>query len=150
MALAFLVEEARMNSCGNQPINTLRLRQNGRHLSDAIFKWIFLNENVWILIKISLKFAPKCLINNIPALVQIMAWCRLGNKPLSGPVMVRLLTHICITWFESIWVILTVLFMVKADTIIQPMQADLVGIIHWSSHLTWPTISHQTGTKLTH
>ena len=55
-------------------INTLRLRQNGLPFADYIFKCIFLNENVWILIRISLKFVPKCLINNIPALVQIMAW----------------------------------------------------------------------------
>ena len=37
-------------------------------------------------------------INNIPALVQIMTWCRSGHKPLSEPMMVRLLMHICITW----------------------------------------------------
>ena len=37
------------------------------------FKCIFLNENIWISIKISLKFVPKGPINNIPALVQIMA-----------------------------------------------------------------------------
>ena len=29
-------------------INTLRLRQNGRHFPDGIFECIFLNENVWI------------------------------------------------------------------------------------------------------
>ena len=50
-------------------VNTLRPRQNDRHFPDDIFKWIFLNENVWILINISLKFVPKGLINNIPALV---------------------------------------------------------------------------------
>ena len=33
----------------------------------------------------------------IPALVQIMAWCRPGNKPLSEPMMLSLLMHICIT-----------------------------------------------------
>ena len=55
--------------------NTLRLRQNGCHFPD-IFKCIFLNENVWISIKISLKFVPNGPINNIPALVQIMAWRR--------------------------------------------------------------------------
>ena len=37
-------------------------------------KCIFLNDNVWITIKISLKFVPKDPINNIPALVQIMDW----------------------------------------------------------------------------
>ena len=50
-------------------INTLRPRQNGRHFADDIFKCIFLNENVWIPVKISLRFVPKCPINNIPALV---------------------------------------------------------------------------------
>ena len=48
----------------------------------AIFKCIFVKENTWISIDISLKFVPKGQINNISALVQIMAWCRPGNKPL--------------------------------------------------------------------
>ena len=77
--------------------NTLRPRQTGRHFADDIFKCIFLNENVWIPIKISLKFVPKGPINNNPALVQIMAWRRPGDKPLSEPMMVSLLTHICVT-----------------------------------------------------
>ena len=50
-------------------INTLRPRQNGLHFADDIFKRIFLNENIWIPIKISLKFVSKGSINNIPALV---------------------------------------------------------------------------------
>ena len=55
--------------CVAQPqwINTLRPRQNGRHFPDDIFKGIFLNENEWISLKISLKFALKVRINNIPA-----------------------------------------------------------------------------------
>ena len=56
--------------------NTLRPRQNGRHFPDDIFKCIFLNENVWISIKMSPKFLPEGPIDNIPALVQIMAWRR--------------------------------------------------------------------------
>ena len=77
--------------------NTLRPRQNGRHFPDDFFKCIFLNENVWIAINISIKFVPKGPINNIPTLVQIMAWRRPGDKPLSEPMMVRLLTHISVT-----------------------------------------------------
>ena len=50
-------------------INTLRPRQDGRYFPDDIFKCIFLNENVLISIKISLKFVPKGQISNIPALV---------------------------------------------------------------------------------
>ena len=77
--------------------NTLRPRQNGRHFPDDILKWIFLNENLWISITISLKFVPRGPINNIPTLVQVMAWRRPGDKPLSEPMMVRLPTHICVT-----------------------------------------------------
>ena len=69
-------------------INSLRPRKNGRRFSDDTFKRIFLNENVRISIKISLKFVPKGPINNIPALVQIMAWRRSGDKPLFEPMMV--------------------------------------------------------------
>ena len=64
------------------------MRQDGRHFPDDSFKCIFLNENVLILIKISLKFAPKGPINDIPSLFQIMAWSRPGGKPLSEPMMV--------------------------------------------------------------
>ena len=45
-------------------------------------------------------------INNIPSLVQIMAWHRPGDKPLSEPLMDSLLTHICATqpqWVNSLW-----------------------------------------------
>ena len=78
-------------------LNTLRPRRNGRHFADDIFKCIFLNENIRISIEISLKFVPKGPINNNKALVQIMAWRRSGGKPLSEPMMVILLTHICVT-----------------------------------------------------
>ena len=80
-----------------QPINSLRPRRNGRYNADDIFKCIFLKENVWIPTKISLKFVANGPINNIPALVQIMAWRRPGDKPLSEPMMVSLLTHIFVT-----------------------------------------------------
>ena len=75
----------------------LRPRRNRRHFADDIFKCIFLNENEWISLGISLKFVPKVRINNIPSLVQIMACRRPGNKPLSEPMVVSLLTHICVT-----------------------------------------------------
>ena len=74
----------------------LRPRQNRRHFPDDIFKCICWNENMWIFITISLKFVPRGQINNIPALVQIMAWRRPGDKPLSEPMMFRLSTHICV------------------------------------------------------
>ena len=83
-------------------INTLRTIQNDRHFADDMFTSIFLNENIWILINISLKFVPEGQINNIPSLVQIMAWRPPGDKPLSEPMMVSLLMHICVT--QSQWV----------------------------------------------
>ena len=75
----------------NRPqwFNSLRPRQNRRHFADDVFKYNFLNENVWVAINISLKFVPKGSINNIPVLVQIMAWRRTGDKPLSEPMMTQ-------------------------------------------------------------
>ena len=87
---------------GHDYINTLRPRRNEQHFADDIF----FNENVWISIKISLKFVPKGPINTIPALVQIMAWRRSGDKPLSEPMMVSLPTHIWVTrpqWVNKDW-----------------------------------------------
>ena len=78
-------------------LNTLRLRQNGRHFSDDIFKCMFLNENISVAITNSLAFVPKGPINNIAVLVLIMDWCCPGDKPLSEPMMVSLTIHICIT-----------------------------------------------------
>ena len=64
-----------------------------RGFADIIIKCIFLNENVRILVNISLKSIPKGHINNIPALVQIMACCLPGDKPLSEPMMASLQTY---------------------------------------------------------
>ena len=83
-------------------LNTLRPRQSGRLSTDDIFKRIFFHENVWISITISPKFVTKGPINNIPAIVQIMAWRRPGDKLLSEPMLVGSLTHICVTWSQ--WV----------------------------------------------
>ena len=74
----------------NHSFNTLRPRQNGRHFTDDTFKHIFLNENVRISIKISLKLVTKGPINSIPAMVQTMAWRRSGDKPLSDPMMTQI------------------------------------------------------------
>ena len=101
-------------------VNTLRQRQNGHHFADDIFKCIFLNENLWILIKISLKFVPKGSINNIPALLQVMAWRRPGDKPLTEPMVVRLLMHICVT--RPQWVKALHLF----------LSMDQQGLTHWT------------------
>ena len=49
-----------------------------------------------ISITILLIFVCNGLIDNIPALVQTMAQCQLGNKPLSELMVVSLLAHICV------------------------------------------------------
>ena len=81
----------------SQRFNTLRPRQNASHFADDILKHIFMNQTVSIVIKISLNFIAKGPINNIPALVEIMAWRRPGDKPLSEPMMVSLPMHISVT-----------------------------------------------------
>ena len=67
-------------------VNTSRPRQHDPHFTDDIVIYIFLNENVWISIEISLKFVLKGPINNIPALDQIIAWRWPGDKPLCEPM----------------------------------------------------------------
>ena len=73
-------------------VNILRPRQmaatSWRH-----FQMHFLEWKCMIFDKISMDFVGQGSINNIPALVQIMAWHRLGDKPLSEPMMISLLTH---------------------------------------------------------
>ena len=97
--------------------NTLRPRQNGRRFADDTFKRIFLNENVWISITISLKFVPKGPINNIPALVQIMAWHQPGDKPLSEPMLVGSMTHRCVT--RPQWDIIAINCICISDSLMQ-------------------------------
>ena len=47
------------NSYVTVTVNILRPKQHGRYFTDDIFKSIFLNEDVWISMKISLKFVPR-------------------------------------------------------------------------------------------
>ena len=67
--------------------NTLRQRQNGLHFADDMFRYMFLNEKLCVLIKTSPKFVPKGPIKNNPKLVYIMAWPWNRDKALSEPVM---------------------------------------------------------------
>ena len=58
-------------------------------LADDNLKYIFLNENDSIPVRISLKFVPRSLIDNKPALAQVMAWRRTGDKPLPEPMLTQ-------------------------------------------------------------
>ena len=120
-------QQAIFSELGHQSsyINSLRPRLNRRPFADDIFKCIFLNENEWISPRISLKFVPKGPINNNPALVQIMTWRRSDDKPLSEPMMVNLLPHICVT--RPQWV----------KYIVLPSATDAVWtIFNWFCHFT--------------
>ena len=80
-------------------VKTLRPKQKDRYCTDEMCKCVFLDENVWISINISLSLYP-----NIPAWVKIMTWRRPGDKPLSVPMMASSLTHTCVTRIQ--WVVL--------------------------------------------
>ena len=92
--------------------------QDGRHFADDNFRCIFVN---W------LKFVPNGTINYNPALVQIMAGHRIGNKPLSEPMLTDSLTHICDTrgrWFNV------------ADWWVKPSYS-LISILLWLLPSKW-------------
>ena len=68
-------------------VNSFHPGQNGHLFTDDIFICISVNENVCVLVKISLKFVPKCPIYNNAAMVKIMAWCRIDDKPWSETML---------------------------------------------------------------
>ena len=70
----------RLTAIITMSVNTLR--QIGRHFATTISNALF-DGNIWVSIGISLKFVFDGPINNIPALVQTIAWRRPGDKPLS-------------------------------------------------------------------
>ena len=70
-------------------INSSPLDKMAAIVADNVFKCIFLSENGRIPIQISLKFVPRSPIDNKPALVQAMAWCRTGDKPLPEPMLAQ-------------------------------------------------------------
>ena len=84
------------NEVSGPQINTLRPRQNKHHFAIDIFKYICLNKNIWISIKIPMKFFPNGPINNMLPLVQILACRRQGGKLLSKTMMVKLPTYVCV------------------------------------------------------
>ena len=56
--------------------------QNGQHLADDILKCIFFRQKSYTFIPISLQFVPERRIDDTSALINALAWCRRGNKPL--------------------------------------------------------------------
>ena len=58
--------------------------QNGSH-----FGRLFFNEHGRVQIQISLKCVPRSSIDSKAVLVQVMAWCRTGDKPLPEPMLTQ-------------------------------------------------------------
>ena len=114
------------------PVNILRPRQNGHRFSDDIFKCIFASEHYCILIKISLKCLLKGAIDNISALVQIMAWHRTGDKPLSEPMVTEFGdTYVCVSryqWLmEPLWRMYAALIQVLASVRYKPSLTPMLA-----------------------
>ena len=116
------------NFCGSATtflLNSSPRGQNGRHFADVNFRCIFVNE----------KF---CILITIPALVQIMAWRRPGDKPLSEPTMVSLLMHIWVTWPQ--WV--------KAHTLCFTFFICHITLLHeWYPSQHMEIGQHQAGIR---
>ena len=109
--------------------NSLRPRRNRHHVADDSFICIFLNETLSISIRISPKFIPKGPSNNIPALVQMMDWRRLGDQPLTEAIMVTLPTHICVTRFRYLKCLVNKLKYFYCDVVDNTLL--LVKVVTW-------------------
>ena len=87
-------------------IATLKSEQNGWHFGEDIFKTFSWNNIYVILIWISLKFVPESPIVNKSALVQVMAWCSIGDKPLLKQMVVDIADatwhHIWLYWVNKL------------------------------------------------
>ena len=105
------------------------------------FQMLFSSGNVWILPNISRKIVGRIRISNIQALLQIIA-CRLpGDKPLSEPMGITLVTYICVVrpqwvntyviafWFVPRWRCAITKTMVLAPWKKWPMHA--LRILLW-------------------
>ena len=64
-----------------------RLNKMTTIFTDVFFKYIFLIENVCILIGISLKFVSEGQIDSKSAFTMLMTWRLISDKPLPGSVL---------------------------------------------------------------
>ena len=75
-------------------------------------------------------------INNIPALVQKMAWRRLGDKSLSEQMMISFLTHICVTWPQWVNQSLTIVLFLRNPMYTQPFHSMGLIVVGHICHFT--------------
>ena len=69
--------------------NPLRPSNTDHHFADSICIFLFFDKVCCILIQISLQFVPNIQIDNKLTLVQVIAWFRLGDKPLPAPILIK-------------------------------------------------------------
>ena len=100
--------------------------KKGWLLTDDTFKYVFLNENVLILIEISLKYFTWGRIDNEAAPAQIMDWPRTGDKPVSEPMM-ALFTDTYLRHPATMSEGLTPLVYISADTVL--LKAGITAFI---------------------
>ena len=104
---------------------------HSRHFQMRFLEWNYTNE---ISITISLKFVANGPINNIPPLVKIV-WHRPGDKPLSEPILVSLLMHLCVT--RPQWVNIALILCIYAVCTTQKISLDNSSMdmnIYYISH----------------
>ena len=76
--------------------NTLRPRRNYYHFAEDIFNYILLQCMNFAYDFRIVEFLPKVRINNVPALLQIMAWRRASDEPLSEPTLASVFAFLCL------------------------------------------------------
>ena len=87
-----------------QHINSSPSAQSGRYFGRRHSQCIFLNKNDGVPIQILLKFVPRSSNDKTPALIQIMAGSRIGDKPLSEAMMTRCIDAYIICDTRGRWV----------------------------------------------
>ena len=125
-----------MPSCYTNPIRftqvdilikTLRPRQNCRHFADKFlntFSWMKMYEFRWTFYWSLFLRVKYC------SIVQIMAWRRPGDTPLSDPLMFSLLTYICVTRYQ--WVKTEMIPRISFNTWFHP-EYGMVGFLYVST-----------------
>ena len=73
-----------IKSCSNIIVQIIRLYQNGHQCADDIYEYISLNENQFILSKISLNFFLLAPTDNNSLVVKVKPWYLTGDNVLPG------------------------------------------------------------------
>ena len=106
------------DKCGS--FNTFWPRQNGHHPADDCFKFISWMKMLVLRSKFHRNLIPKGSMNDKnPALVKIMIWCRIGDKPL--PLMAVTRIHPSAAYMRQ-WI---------ESTLVQIMACRLFGANHF-------------------